>query len=83
MAALNLDQLKSIEEKISAIYTFLKGKITWNEEYSLYGGKSKKVIKDGMGNNAEINFILMSMLRDADIPSFPVVMSRRIFFHPG
>ena len=77
MAALNLDQLKSIEEKISAIYTFLKGKITWNEEYSLYGGKSKKVIKDGMGNNAEINFILMSMLRDADIPSFPVVMSRR------
>lgn len=77
MASLNLDKLKSTEEKICAIYTFLKGKIAWNEEYALYGGKSKKAVKDGIGNNAEINFILMSMLRDANIPSFPVVMSRR------
>lgn len=77
MAGLNLDEMKSTEEKIAAIYTFLKGKIAWNEEYALYGGKSKKAIKEGMGNNAVINFILISMLRDANIPSFPVVMSRR------
>ena len=77
MAALNLDNLKSNEEKIAAIYTLLKKKISWNEEYALYGGKSKKTVKEGIGNNAEINFILMSMLKDAGIPSFPIVMSRR------
>ena len=77
MAALNLDNLKSNEEKIAAIYPLLKKKISWNEEYALYGGKSKKTVKEGIGNNAEINFILMSMLKDAGIPSFPIVMSRR------
>lgn len=77
MATLNLDKLNSTEEKICAIYTFLKSKIAWNEEYALYGGKSKKAVKEGIGNNAEINFILMSMLRDANIPCYPVVMSRR------
>lgn len=77
MASLNLDNLKSTEEKICAIYTFLKSKMAWNEEYALYGGKSRKAAKDGIGTNAEINFIFMSMLRDANIPSYPVVMSRR------
>lgn len=77
MATLNLDKLNSTDEKICAIYTFLKSKIAWNEEYALYGGKSKKAAKEGIGNNAEINFILMSMLRDANIPCYPVVMSRR------
>lgn len=71
MAALNLDNLKSNEEKIAAIYTLLKKKISWNEEYALYGGKSKKTVKEGIGNNAEINFILMSMLKDARRSLFP------------
>lgn len=77
MAALNLDRLKSTDEKIAAIYTFLKSKITWNEGYALYANKSKKATKEGIGNNAEINFVLMSMLRDANIPCYPVVMSLR------
>lgn len=77
MAALNLDQLTNIEDKIASIYAFLKQKMNWNEEYALYSSKAKKAAKEGTGNNAEINFALMSMLRDAGINSYPVVMSRR------
>ncbi|MDD3038371.1 DUF3858 domain-containing protein [Bacteroides sp.] len=74
---LGLDQLPDIHNKVAAIYTFLKNKISWNGQYKLYGNDVKKAIKDGTGSNADINFVLMSMLQEANIPCFPVVMSRR------
>lgn len=77
MASLSLDQLPSRQEQIAAIYTFLKQKISWNEQYALYGSEVKKAVKNGTGTNADINFVLMSMLRDAHIPCYPVVMSRK------
>lgn len=77
MASLGLDKLSDQQEKIAAIYTFLKKRISWNKHYGIYGNEVKKAIKNGTGNNAEINFVLMSMLRDAHIPCYPVVMSRK------
>lgn len=77
MASLALDKLSDRQSKIAAIYTFLKKKISWNGQYGLYGSEVKKAVKNGTGNNADINFVLMSMLRDAQIPCYPVVMSRK------
>lgn len=77
MASLGLEKLSDRQEKIAAIYTFLKKRISWNDQYSLYGSEVKKAIKNGTGSNADINFVLMSMLRDADIPCYPIVMSRK------
>lgn len=77
MATLALDKLSDRQDKIAAIYTFLKSKISWNGQYALYGSEVKKAVKNGTGSNADINFALMSMLRDAQIPCYPVVMSRK------
>lgn len=77
MASLSLDKLTDRQDKIAAIYTFLKKKISWNGQYGLYGNEVRKAVKNGTGNNAEINFVLMSMLRDAQIPCYPAVMSRK------
>jgi len=77
MAILPLDKLSDRQDKIAAIYTFLKNKISWNGQYALYGSEVKKAVKNGTGSNADINFVLMSMLRDAKIPCYPVVMSRK------
>lgn len=77
MASLSLDQLPDRQNRIAAIYTFLKQKISWNGQYGLYGNEVKKAVKNGTGSNADINFILMSMLRDAQIPCYPAVMSRK------
>lgn len=77
MEALHLDQMKRTEEKIGTIYTLLKSKVRWNEKYDLTGKAPKQVLKEGTGSNADINFILISMLKDAGIPAFPAVMSRR------
>ncbi|MDR0893449.1 MAG: DUF3857 domain-containing protein [Mediterranea sp.] len=79
MAALKplLDGLSNNEEKATALFAYLKKKISWNGEYRLYGTGMRKAIKEGTGSNADINFVLMSMLRDAKIPCYPVVMSCR------
>lgn len=77
MSALGLDKLPTVYDKTAAIFTFLKKKISWNEQYNIYGNEVKKAIKNGTGSNAEINFVLISMLREANIPAYPVVMSRR------
>ncbi len=71
-----LDEL-SHEEKTCKIFNFLRTLVSWNGTYDLYGGNAKKVIKEGTGSNAEINFILMSMLKEAGIKCYPVIMSMR------
>lgn len=88
MPALSLDRLTDRQEKICALFTFLKNKISWNGQYGLYGNEVRKAVKNGTGSNADINFVLMSMLRDAKIPCYPVVMSRKSagilpFTHPS
>lgn len=76
MNALPLSEMTT-DQKIATIFRFLKQKISWNENYNLYGKNISKAVKSGSGSNADINFILMSMLREAGIKSVPVVMSCR------
>jgi hypothetical protein len=77
MAALHLENKAEFEEKVTSIYTLLKSKIRWNGKYDLYGNRSKRLLTEGTGSNADINFVLMSMLRDAGIKAYPIVMSQR------
>lgn len=68
---------KSEDETISKIYALIKEKIKWNELYAFYGNNAKTAIKEGIGNNAQINMVLISALKDAGIKASPVLMSRR------
>ncbi len=67
----------SSEDKIMALFTRLKKSVKWNEKYHLLGSDISKTIKDGTGSNADINFILMSMLREAGFKTSPVLISER------
>ena len=78
------DEMKAISnskmednEKIMAIYQLLQSKVKWNEHEALYASSLKKAIKDGVGNSAEINFILIDMLKEAGFDAYPVVLSSR------
>ena len=37
----------------------------------------RNILKDGSGDNADINFVLINMLNDAGVKAVPVVMSTR------
>jgi hypothetical protein len=79
------DDLKAViaglttqDEIISAILSYVKSTVKWNE----YNGYScddgvKKAYKDKAGNVAEINIMLTAMLRTAGLKANPVLISTR------
>jgi hypothetical protein len=70
--------LTSPEEKINAIFNFVKTRVKWNDYngYSCNDGV-KKAYKDKTGNIAEINLMLTAMLRYAGLTANPVLVSTR------
>ena len=77
MTAAKIYTMKDNTEKIVAIYQLLKKKLKWNGDYGFWGRSSRNILKDGSGNNADINFVLINMLNDAGVKAVPVVMSTR------
>ncbi len=86
-AALYLrDIAKSIEEKYSsntdkleAAYEAVKKNIKWNNSENLFCTNSMlgKPLNEGVGNSAEINIILLNLLKKLDIMAYPVILSTR------
>ncbi len=73
-----LKDAKSENEKISMIFNFVKSKMTWNERNSVFTKEGvKKAYKQKTGNVAEINLMLVAMLRHAGINSNPILLSTR------
>ncbi|CAL2104652.1 Transglutaminase-like superfamily protein [Tenacibaculum sp. 190130A14a] len=70
--------VKNDFEKTAMVFQFVKSKIKWNEYhgYSVDEGV-KKAYKEGVGNVAEINLNLTSMLRAAGLNANPVLVSTR------
>jgi hypothetical protein len=65
-------------ERVSLIYEFVKNKVKWNGYNSKYTNDGvKKAYKDQVGNVAEINLMLTSMLRYAGYKAYPVLVSTR------
>lgn len=66
----------SKENKLDVIFKFVQNKMNWNKEYGYYTDKGvEKAYSDKTGNVAEINFILIAMLKLAGINANPVLIS--------
>lgn len=65
-------------KKMELIYDFVKSKVKWNKFYSLYSNNGlRKAFNEGTGNSADINLILISMLRHAGLNADPVLVSTK------
>lgn len=65
-------------KKAAMIFNFVKSKVKWNGYYSKYSSDGvRKAYKDHVGNVAEINLMLTSMLRFAGLNANPVLISTR------
>ncbi len=70
--------LNTDEEKMYAIFNYVKNNIRWNGKKKLISESSlRNILKDKTGSSAEINMLLVVMLREAGINSHPVVASTR------
>ena len=73
-----LSTAKSSSEKIASIFQFVKNKVKWNGYNGKYTDKGvKKAYKERVGNVADINLMLTSMLRSAGFKANPVLLSTR------
>src|SRR4030042_621223 len=65
-------------EKARAIYDHVKTHMHWNDEEELFVGRSfKRSYYEQYGNSADINLMMINMMRSAGIQADPVILSTR------
>jgi len=73
-----IDAITDPNEKIDAIFNYVKSNMNWNKFTGYYCADGvKKAFKDKTGNVAEINLMLTAMLRHAGFTANPVLISTR------
>lgn len=74
-----LDSLSTKQQKLRAIYQYVQKNMAWNGNYSLFSADNG--IKDAwdkkQGSTADINMVLIDLLRDNDIAAYPILVSTR------
>lgn len=75
--AAGIPNISDKKERIAAVWQLLKSKVRWNGDYAFWGKSASKVLKEGTGTNADINFLLINMLQDAGIGASPIIMRTR------
>lgn len=61
----------------TAIQDLVKSKVVWNEKSAFTPNSLKDALKDGVGNSADLNFLLINALKAGGFDAFPVVLSTR------
>lgn len=86
---------KNITKKDNPSYEYakeildtIKQMVKWNDKNAITAKDLKDVLKEGIGNNAEVNFLLINALKAGGLNAFPVVLSTRSngilpFTHPS
>lgn len=63
--------------RITAAYDFIRQTIKWNQVASLWSDNIRKVFDEKKGDAADINLMLIALLREMDIEANPVILSTR------
>jgi len=77
---------KDTSANLMKLFNHVKNNIKWNEDFSFYASVSgpKAVFEKKTGNSADINLTLLTLLKEAHIEAYPVLLSTRSNgTHPG
>lgn len=73
-----LKDITDTQQKVFMIFNFVKSKVKWNDYIGYTSDLGvAKAYKDGVGNVADINLMLTSMLRYAGLNANPVLISTK------
>lgn len=79
IAEIDMSAMNSIE-KARSVFSILKKNMKWDESFALYVKKNpKSKIDDGVGSNADLNFLLLSMLKQVGVNCTPMLVKKRKF----
>jgi hypothetical protein len=75
------DSLKNVQDdyrKMILIHDYVRRNMNWNGRESIYSSDGIKSAWDKKsGSNAELNFILIDLLRDAGLKAYPLLVSTK------
>ena len=73
-------KLATAEDKMKVVYNYVRSNMRWNNFYSKYAADGiKNPWEKKTGTSAEINLILINLLKDAGLDVYPTLVSER--FH--
>lgn len=75
-----IDSAKALIETskiVDFIYRKVKNKIKWNDYQMIYAEDLERAWKTGLGSDAEINFIILNLLKDAGVNCYPILVRRK------
>lgn len=75
MRTLGIYEQASAKDKLLSCINLLQQHVRWNGDYRLTSKGNP--FKEGVGSNADMNFVLIQMLRDAGIEAYPVLLRMR------
>jgi hypothetical protein len=74
----SMQAIKDSVDRLNAVYEFVKKSVKWNGQAGKYVTNSlRKAFDTKTGNVADINLMLVAMLRDAGFEAHPVILSTR------
>ena len=72
----DIKTIKNDAERAAAVLKFAQSKYTWDGDYSAFTDKGiKNLINTKSGNSAEINLLLILLMKSANLNAEPVVLS--------
>ncbi len=77
-AAAMLSKYPDKLQRMKAAFDFIKQKVKWNERNGKYASASlNRIYQTGSGNAADINLLLVCLLKESGIEAAPVILSTR------
>lgn len=74
----DIKKLTSEEDKMKAVYNYVRSNMTWNEFNSKYAGDGvKEAWEKKKGTNGEINLVLINLLKEVGLETYPALVSER------
>ena len=67
------------EDKMKAVYQYVRSNMNWNNMYSKYSESVKDAWQKQQGTSGDVNLILVNLLKEAGLDAFPMLVSER--FH--
>ncbi|TWI80441.1 transglutaminase superfamily protein [Lacibacter cauensis] len=75
------DEIKKLSnpiDQLNTIVNYVKREVTWNGKTSMWSQEGiKSAVDKHSGNSADMNLLLISLLRDAGFKAYPVLVSTR------
>jgi hypothetical protein len=71
----SVKQFKTNENKIATVYSYIKKNVKWNNELTFYCDSIEECWKNKTGSSAEMNILLLNILRKVNINCFPILAS--------